>query len=219
VPYWLPPHVAAAGDSSSERTLDERDVGNEPLAPFIRWLDEATAAGELLPNAMALATTSADGAPAVRMVLLDRLDERGCVFQTNVESPKAYDLASHPRAGLALFWPHLLRQVRVTGPVTRLSVEEVQRLFDATPAGIQAMLRACRQSRVIANREDLEQRYAAAVLEAAQGERPPMPSDWGGFRVGLETVEFWQGRPNRLQDRLRFSRNADGAWRLERLMP
>jgi pyridoxamine 5'-phosphate oxidase len=216
--YWQPSQAAAAGDSTSERRLDERDVGDEPVAPLIKWLNEATEAAEPLPNAMALATTSASGAPAVRMVLLDRLDERGCVFQTNVESPKAFDLAARPWAGLAFFWPRLLRQVRVTGPVTRLSVDEVQRLFEATPPGIQAMLRACRQSRAIANREELEQRYAAAVLETAGGKPLPMPSDWGGFRVGLETVEFWQGRPNRLQDRLRFSRTTDG-WRLERLMP
>jgi pyridoxamine 5'-phosphate oxidase len=217
--YWQPPQVAAAGESTSERTLDERDVGDEPLAPFVRWLNEATEAGELLPNAMALATSSADGTPAVRMVLLDRLDEHGCVFQTNVESPKAHDLASHPRAGLAFFWPRLLRQVRVTGPVARIPAEEARRLFEATPVGIQAMLRACRQSRVIANRDELEQRYAAAAFEANAGNHPTMPSDWGGFRVGLQTVEFWQGRPNRLQDRLRFSRIANGAWRLERLMP
>jgi pyridoxamine 5'-phosphate oxidase len=168
---------------------------------------------------MAIATASADGVPAVRMVLLDRVDERGCIFQTNLDSPKAHDLASQPRAALAFWWPRLVRQVRVTGPVTRLSTEEVEKLFDATPPGIQAMLRACRQSEVIASRAVLEQRFATAVQEAAGGTPLPMPNDWGGFCVGLETVEFWQGRPNRLQDRLRFSRNPEGGWRLERLMP
>jgi pyridoxamine 5'-phosphate oxidase len=217
VVFWEPPRLAAAGGTSPERTLHEHDLGNDPLIPFIRWLDDATQAGELMPNAMALATASSDGVPSVRMVLLDRLDERGCLFQTNTNSPKAHDLASHARAALTFWWPRLVRQVRVTGPVAMAGREEIQQLFDATPPGIQTMLRACRQSEAIASRAELEQRYAAAVQQA--GSPAPMPSDWGGFRVALETVEFWQGRANRLQDRLRFSRNADGGWRLQRLMP
>jgi pyridoxamine 5'-phosphate oxidase len=204
-----------SGAVAADRRLDERSVAAEPLLQLIEWLNEASEAGELLPNAMALATTAVDGTPAVRMVLLDRVDERGCVFQTNLASPKAQHLAANPRAALVFFWPRLLRQVRISGPVTQLPGDEVRHYFDAAPIGIQAMLRACRQGQVIGSRSDLEAAYAAALAESAG----TMPSDWGGFRVGLETVEFWQGRADRLQDRLRFTQAADGRWTIARLMP
>jgi pyridoxamine 5'-phosphate oxidase len=211
MPFWEPP--AGAPEARIERTLDERSLAADPLVQLTRWLSEATEAAEPFPHAMALATASAEGVPAVRMVLLDRVDERGCLFQTNVESPKAHDLAATGRAALVFFWPSLLRQVRVTGPVARVPQQEVQALFDGTPTGIQAMLRACRQGQVIGSRAELERGYAEALRE--QG----MPADWGGFRVGLEMVEFWQGRANRLQDRLRFTRAGDAGWQVTRLMP
>ena len=214
MPYWEPPRLTS-GAVSIERSLDESGVAAEPLLQLIQWLNEASEAGEPFPHAMALATSGADGAPAVRMVLLDRLDEGGCFFQTNVASPKAQQLAANPRAALVFFWPRLLRQVRITGPVEQAPIDEVQRYFGAAPGAIQAMLQACRQGQVIGNRAELETAYAAALAEGSTA----MPSDWGGFRVGLETVEFWQGRANRLQDRLRFSRRPDGRWNVLRLMP
>lgn len=212
VVFWEPPRLADGG-VAVERTLDEGTLAADPRTQLVLWLNEAVAVGEPMPNAMALATSAIDGTPGARMVLLDRLDERGCAFQTNLESPKARHLSDNPRAALVLFWPRLLRQVRITGPVEQLRVEEVHRYFDATPAGIQAMLRACRQGQVIRNRAELEERYAEALTETG------MPPYWGGFRVALETVEFWQGRANRLQDRLRFSRGQDGVWVVARLMP
>jgi pyridoxamine 5'-phosphate oxidase len=167
-----------------------------------------------MPNAMALATSSLDGTPSVRMVLLDDVDERGFVFQTNLESPKAADLTAQPRAALAFFWPRLLRQVRVTGRVSTLTREEATAYYAREPSAIQAMLRACHQSQVIASRAELEDAYAAAL----QAPGASIPAHWGGYRLYVSTIEFWQGRQNWLQDRLRYTRAAS-AWRIERLVP
>jgi pyridoxamine 5'-phosphate oxidase len=203
---------------AGERTLSEADLDPDPLRQFQRWLQEAWAAGEPLANAMAVATTAPDGAPSVRMVLLDQADERGFAFQTNLDSPKAHHLTARPLAALLFFWPRLLRQVRVTGRVSRIADEEVRGWFASAPPDIQAMIRACRQSQPIADRAALEQLWWAALQEAPQG-GAPMPGDWGGFRVSLDSIEFWQGRAHRLQDRLRLTRQPDGGWHLERLIP
>lgn len=172
-------------------------------------------AGESLANAMALATVDkARGVPSVRMVLLETLDKRGFVFQTNLESPKACELAGNPRAAATFFWPGLIRQVRVSGAVEELSRTEASRFFEAMPDPIQAMLRACRQSEVIADRPTLERDFAAAL---AQPERS-LPDHWGGYRLVPEWIEFFQGREHWLQDRLRYRRTERG-WRIERLVP
>ncbi len=199
------------------RALDESDLDPDPLRQFQRWLAEAWQSGEPMANAMALATTDADGNPSVRMLLLDAADERGFAFQTNLGSPKAQHLRARPRAALLFFWPRLLRQVRLSGVVQPIGNEEVRASFMAAPAEIQAMIRACRQGQTIANRAALEALFQQALAEAPGG-GAPMPDDWGGYRVVPHSYEFWQGRANRLQDRLQLTRSGDG-WTVARLVP
>jgi pyridoxamine 5'-phosphate oxidase len=149
------------------------------------------------------------------MVLLERLDARGFVFQTNLESPKARDLASTPQAAVTFFWPSFIRQVRVSGAVEELSRTEAQSYFAPMPDEIQAMLRACRQSEVIADRATLERAFQEAV---ASRERS-LPDYWGAYRLVPEWIEFFQGRQHWLQDRLRYTRLRDEGWQIERLVP
>jgi pyridoxamine 5'-phosphate oxidase len=197
-----------------ELTLSEEQLDPEPHRQFAVWLREAVDAGEPMANAMALATCGADGLPAVRMVLFEDVDERGFTFQTNLESPKAVALNAVPRAAVVFFWPLLVRQVRVTGAVSVLDRSEVAAYFSAAPSAIQTMIRACQQSTVIPDRAALERAYLLALDSADDG----VPAHWGGYRLHIETIEFWQGRQNWLQDRLRYTR-ADGGWRIERLVP
>jgi len=201
--------------AAEERSLQEGDLNPDPHRQFAVWFQEAVASGEPMPAAMALATVDADGAPSLRMMLLEHFDERGFVIQTNLQSPKAQHLARSPRAALAFFWPILVRQVRVTGQVSELSRDEMATYFARTPDGVRAMLRACRQSQTIASRAALEQLYADSV---ATGELD-LPDHWGGYLLTVESIEFWQGRPNWLQDRLRYTRSNGGGWRIERLIP
>ncbi len=197
-----------------ELTLNEDLLDPEPHRQFATWLQEAINAGEPMANAMALATVGQDGAPTVRMVLFEDVDERGFTFQTNIESPKAVALSAVPRAAVVFFWPLLVRQVRVTGPVSLLDRSEVAAYFSAAPSAIQTMIRACRQSTVIPNRAALERAYVEAQSSSASG----VPAHWGGYRLHIETIEFWQGRQNWLQDRLRYTRSGE-SWRIERLVP
>jgi pyridoxamine 5'-phosphate oxidase len=201
--------------ADAERSLSEIDLDPDPHRQFQKWFQEAIAAGEPMPGAMALATVSQDGLPSVRMMQLEDVDERGFAFQTNLESPKAQHLARLPRAALAFFWPLVLRQVRVTGSIEALTRDEVAAYYGQLPPGVQTMLQACRQSHVIADRAELEAMYAAALESPTDG----VPADWVGFRLRVETIEFWQGRPNWLQDRLRYTRANNGAWHIERLVP
>jgi pyridoxamine 5'-phosphate oxidase len=198
-----------------ERTLSEDQLDPEPHRQFALWLREAVDAGEPMANAMALATAGADGVPDVRMVLFEDVDERGFTFQTNLDSPKALALTAVPRAALVFFWPRLLRQVRVSGSVTPLDRNEVAAYFSAAPSAIQAMIRACHQSTVIPDRSALERAYLAALSSSSED---GVPAHWGGYRLQIETIEFWQGRQNWLQDRLRYTRTV-GGWRIERLVP
>ncbi|HEY2592841.1 MAG TPA: pyridoxamine 5'-phosphate oxidase [Chloroflexota bacterium] len=200
--------------TTSELALLEGDLDAEPHRQFERWLAEARAAGEPMAHAMALATVDADAAPSARMVLLEGVDAEGFAFQTNTDSPKARDLAANPRAALTFFWPILVRQVRVRGTVSVLPRSVVEKLYARAPAGIQVMLRACRQSQVIPDRATLERGYAAALVSADTS----VPSDWGAYVLRTESIEFWQGRENQLQDRLRYTREGT-TWRIERLVP
>lgn len=198
--------------------LSEADADADPFRQFQRWFDEASAAGILEPNAMTLATATPDGVPSARMVLLKGFDARGFTFFTNYESRKGGELASNPRAALVFFWVDLARQVRIEGTVERVSEEESTTYFQSRPQGSQLSAATSRQSAVIADRATLER----AVAQAAQrydGQQIPRPDFWGGFRVVPTTIEFWQGRPNRLHDRLRYRRAIDDAWRVERLSP
>lgn len=152
------------------------------------------------------------------MVLLKGVDERGFVFFTNYESQKGRELALNPRAALVLYWPELHRQVRVAGPVSRTTREESERYFHSRPFGSQIGAVASRQSTILSQRGDLDERVAALEAELA-GQTVPLPAYWGGFRLAPESIEFWQGRPNRLHDRLRYTRLPTGAWKIKRLSP
>ncbi|MFY0408835.1 pyridoxamine 5'-phosphate oxidase [Solicola sp. PLA-1-18] len=196
--------------------LDEQDAGDDPVALFGRWLDEAVASGMHEPNAMALATASADGVPAVRVVLLKGFDARGAVFYTNGDSAKGHDLAANPRASLAMLWHPLQRQVRVTGRVEPVAPQESDAYFRSRPHGSQLGAVASPQSQVVADRDELDRRYAE--VEAAYPHDVPRPEQWGGFRVALDVVEFWHGRQGRMHDRLRFTASGD-SWTRERLAP
>ena len=197
--------------------LAEADVDADPVVQFGRWFEQAEQGGLLEPHAMTLATATPDGRPSARMVLLRGFDERGFCFYTNYESRKGAELAANPRAALVFWWDKLERQVRIEGRVERTSRAESEAYFSSRPPGSQLSAAASPQSRVIDGRATLERR----VTELATGQRDgqvPLPEFWGGYRLAHELVEFWQGRPNRLHDRLRYRRAGSG-WKLERLAP
>jgi pyridoxamine 5'-phosphate oxidase len=193
--------------------LQEQDVAADPLEQFRRWFIEA---GE--DNRMALATAAPDGSPSVRMVLLKGADdEDGFVFFTGYGSRKGGELDANPRAALLFHWAELGRQVRVEGPVERVSLEESDAYFATRPRGAQLAAAASRQGRVLANRAQLDEAVAELERKYANSD-VPRPEHWGGYRVRPETYEFWQHRADRLHDRLRYARHGEG-WRLERLAP
>ncbi|HEU0028452.1 MAG TPA: pyridoxamine 5'-phosphate oxidase [Ktedonobacterales bacterium] len=198
--------------------LSERDVDADPIRQFQAWLDAAIAAGHPEPTAMTVATATPDGAPSARMTLLKGLDERGFVFYTNYESRKGRELGANPRAALVFFWVMLERQVRVEGHVERATPEESDTYFHSRPMGSQIGAAASPQSQPVPDRATLERRFAALEAEYDGGE-VPRPAHWGGFRIIPDAIEFWQGRPNRLHDRLRYTRQPGGGWRIERLAP
>jgi pyridoxamine 5'-phosphate oxidase len=200
------------------RVLKESEVRADPLEEFRLWYEEALVRKVPQPEAMCLATNSADGRPSARMVLLRGFDERGFVFFTNYESRKAEDLAANPYAALVFYWEAADRQVRIEGRVERVTAAEADRYFASRGRGSQLGAWASPQSRVLAGREELEQRVRRAIELYPEGP-VPRPSYWGGYRVIPDMIEFWQGRDNRLHDRLRYRRQADGSWLLERLAP
>jgi pyridoxamine 5'-phosphate oxidase len=203
---------------ADEQGLSEGDVDPDPLAEFRSWYRLAEGSGVPQPDAMTLATATPDGIPSARMVLLKGVDDGGFVFFTNYESRKARELSENPRAALILYWSAIRRQVRITGRVERLSQPESEEYFRSRPRGSRLAAWASRQSEVIADRSVLEDEYRRHENEYVDAD-VPLPPFWGGYRVTPEVVEFWMGRENRLHDRLRYTRQRDGSWAVERLAP
>ena len=200
------------------RPLREAEVDADPIRQFGAWFQEAVDAEVREPEAAALATADADGAPSVRMVLVKRSDEHGFVFYSNYEGRKARELAVNPRGALLFHWDVLGRQVRVEGAVERLGREESWAYVRTRPRGSQLSALASPQSRPVSGRAELERRVAALAAEHRDRELP-MPDNWGGFRLTPRSLEFWQHREDRLHDRLLYTRLSDSRWQLERLAP
>lgn len=198
--------------------LSERELDPDPFRQFQKWLQEALTAEIPEPNVMVLATVAADGQPSTRTVLLKGVDARGFSFFTNYTSRKGRELAVHPSAALTFPWHALERQVNIEGLVTRLARDEAAAYFKLRPRGSRLGAWASRQSEVIAGREALESRMAQLELQHP-GDDIPLPPDWGGFVLAPSRVEFWQGRPSRLHDRLCYTRQNTGLWKIERLSP
>ncbi|MEU2625630.1 pyridoxamine 5'-phosphate oxidase [Kitasatospora sp. NPDC007106] len=198
--------------------LSEGDLAADPVTQFTTWFHEADEAGVAEPNAMVVSTADAAGRPSSRTVLLKGYDLRGFVFYTNYGSRKGAELAVNPWASLLFPWIELARQVIVCGRVEKVGRDETAAYFRTRPHGSQLGAWASEQSSPVAGREVLEQRYADLAARYPEGEGVPVPPFWGGYRVVPETVEFWQGRENRLHDRLIFVVEGDG-WRVERLCP
>ncbi|AOI58343.1 pyridoxamine 5'-phosphate oxidase [Burkholderia diffusa] len=203
----------------SRASLDEADAAPDPFAQFDRWFKEALDAKLPEPNTMTLATVGDDGRPSARIVLIKGVDERGFVFFTNYESRKGRDLAANPHAALLFYWIELERQVRIEGRIEKTSADESDRYFASRPLGSRIGAWASEQSAVIDSRATLEAREKA--VSERYGENPPRPPHWGGYRVVPDAIEFWQGRPSRLHDRLLYTRDAaaKSGWTISRLSP
>lgn len=210
-------NIAHLRQDYMRQQLDEREARPDPLDQFHHWFEEARLAELLEPNAMIVATASADGMPCARTLLLKEYDERGFVFFSNYESRKGQELAANPRATLLFVWLELQRQVRIEGRVEQVSAAESDAYYQQRPLGSRHGAHASPQSRVIASRATLE----SALQETQErfGDSPPRPAHWGGYRVIPERIEFWQGRSSRLHDRLLYTRTEGDQWRIERLAP
>ncbi len=199
-------------------SLREADVDPDPIRQFGAWFREAEAAAVPEPYAMTLATADGRGRPSARVVLMRGCDDRGFAFFTNYDSRKGRELVANPFAALVFFWHELERQVRVEGRVERTSEAESDAYFHARPPGARIGAWASLQSEVVPSREALEARMRGIERRFPEGDIP-RPPHWGGYRVVPDVVEFWQGRPNRLHDRLRYRRGEGGGWLIERLSP
>ncbi|MFM9446132.1 pyridoxamine 5'-phosphate oxidase [Streptomyces acidiscabies] len=219
-------HDDASPDPAAMRTqyraegLAEEDLAATPVEQFARWFKQAASEAHLFePNAMVVSTADTEGRPSSRTVLLKHFDEQGFVFYTNYGSRKARDLAGNPYVSLLFPWHPMARQVIVHGVARRTGRDETAAYFRTRPHGSQLGAWASTQSSVVPSRAELDASYAELTARYPEGEQVPVPPHWGGFRVAPQSVEFWQGRENRLHDRLRYVEEADGGWRVERLSP
>jgi pyridoxamine 5'-phosphate oxidase len=201
---------------AAERTLDLSQLDPDPIRQFATWFQPRLTSGVPEDSAMTLATVTPDGRPAARTVLLKEVSDQGFVFHTNCDSPKGRQLTAHPEATLVFYWPEVHRQVIVAGAVSRVSDQESDAYFRTRPRGSQLGAWASHQSEPLESREALES--WVAELDRTYGRGVPRPPHWGGFRLAPETIEFWQGRTDRLHDRFRYRREA-GRWTVERLSP
>lgn len=197
--------------------LVERDMEADPISQFRIWFDGVLEAGITEPNAFVLATAGADGRPSARAVLMKKLDEEGLVFYTNLESQKSEDLKANPWAAATFVWTPLHRQVRFEGSVSLVEDDDADHYFGDRPRGAQLAAHASMQSTVVGTRDELDSRFAE-IEEQYSGVTVPRPANWGGWRIAPQTVEFWQGQPNRFHDRIRYVREGEN-WRKERLAP
>jgi pyridoxamine 5'-phosphate oxidase len=199
--------------------LGDEDADRDPIAQFSRWFAEVleTHTGEA--NALILSTVGSNNVPSSRTVLMKQFDQRGFVFFTNYESQKGREIAANPHVAALFYWPSLQRQVRIGGVALRIAVEESDAYFRTRPRGSQIGAVVSPQSREIPNRAWLETRFEQAEETLDRGETLKRPDHWGGFRIQPDNMEFWQGRPNRLHDRIRYRRGDDGSWSIRRLAP
>jgi pyridoxamine 5'-phosphate oxidase len=212
------PDLASLRQEYARAGLVEADLDPEPIVMFRRWLDDAVAAGIHEPNAMVVSTVSVDGQPSSRMVLLKGLSDAGFVFFTNIASRKGEELAANPHCSLLFPWHPLERQVRVDGVAAPLPQADVAAYFAVRPRGSQLGAWASHQSRPVVGREELEAAYDEVSARSPEPEPVPVPEEWGGYAVRPELVEFWQGRPGRMHDRLVYTRSGHG-WTTQRLAP
>ncbi|AZM53896.1 pyridoxamine 5'-phosphate oxidase [Streptomyces sp. WAC 01529] len=216
------PEPAGMREQYVTEGLAEAELPAGPMEQFARWFKEAVSAGDAVhePNAMVVSTVDAEGRPSARTVLLKGFDERGFVFFTNYDSRKARELAGNAAVSLLFPWHAMARQVIVSGTAERVGREETVAYFRTRPHGSQLGAWASAQSSVLTSRDELDRAYADLAARYPEGEQVPVPPNWGGFRVTPQAVEFWQGRRNRLHDRLRYVRTPDGkGWDVERLSP
>jgi len=212
------PDLAKLRSEYTAHGLRRADLHSDPVQQFSTWFAAALAAEIRDVNAMSLATATRDGKPSVRIVLLKGFDERGFSFFTNYDSGKGRDLDANPFAEMVFYWPQLERQVRISGEVERTSREDSAAYFHSRPLGSQLGAWVSKQSEVIDARKVLDARLNEMTERFENGEIP-LPPHWGGYRLKPDKFEFWQGRPNRLHDRFRYSRKADGTWLIDRLAP
>jgi pyridoxamine 5'-phosphate oxidase len=202
----------------SSHNLLETDVAADPIVQFDKWWQEAINSQVDEANAMTLATASCDGLPSARIVLLKGFDKNGFVFFTNYKSYKAMQLEENPRACLVFFWKELERQVRIVGLVKKVPTAESDDYFNSRPRGSRLGAIASPQSQVIESRSWIDKKYME-IADQFKEKDPERPDDWGGYRVQPIIIEFWQGRPSRLHDRIQYSLEENGAWKMERLAP